>query len=377
MDRNDPFQPEESALEKLHVAMPKPCEALGDFEIFRRVVLSTLGSREGLARLLRGEGIEETHPVRFLLKVLDTPSTLAETAKRLIHCAISDVSGLWEVLRSTVDPAEIVFLHLLQLRRFFARKTTKYLEDPGLKGVLEPLSVEVALMACAGGLLEREDLKEASEYVADGVGVDERVLELLPELGVRYESLVPRFASPTRVWVTFALLCHTCVNRAVPPEELVEPLKKLKPGPIDEIEYSVREVLHEVVGGLRIDDEEVLRWVSSILVDSVEHALELANTLSRWEELAVKMPGAGAVIRLDEVEIQPSEYDPLWEPGPQEDVHESVVERVREFMEEEASGAVKRLYDLDTGEAGELVGDDALDDLLNDSIEELRKRRMK
>ncbi|AAM02312.1 hypothetical protein [Methanopyrus kandleri] len=377
MDWNDPLQPEESALEKLHVAMPKPCETLGDFEIFRRVVLSTLESCEGLAGLLKGEGIEETHPIRFLLEVLDTPSTLAEAAERLIHWTISGVSGLWEGLRGTVDPAEIVLLHFLQLRRFFVRRTPEYLEDPGLESVLEPLSVEVALMACAGGLLEREDLKEAAEYVADGVGVDERVLELLPELGVRYGSLVPRFASPTRVWVIFALLCHTCANRTVPPEELVKPLKELRPGPIDEIEYSVREALHEAVGGLGIDDEEVLRWVGSILVDSVEHALELADTLSRWEELAVKIPGAGAVIRLGEVEIQPGEYDPIWEPGPQEEVHESVVERVRELVEEEANGAVERLYELDMEEAGELVGDDALDDLLDDSIEELRKRRMR
>ncbi|WP_456483575.1 hypothetical protein, partial [Methanopyrus kandleri] len=369
--------PEESALEKLHVAMPKPCETLEDFEIFRRVVLSTLESCEGLAGLLKGEGIKETHPIRFLLEVLDAPSTLAEAAERLIHWTVSDVSELWEGLRGTVDPAEIVFLHFLQLRRFFVRRTPEYLEDPGLESVLEPLSVEVALMACTGRLLEREDLKEAAEYVADGAGVDERILELLPELGIRYESLVPRFASPTRVWVTFALLCHTCANRTVPPEELVKPLKELRPGPIDKIEYSVRKALHEAVGELEIDDEEVLRWLGSILVDSVEHALELADTLSRWEELAVKIPGAGAVIRLGEVEIQPGEYDPIWEPGPQEEVHGAVVKRVRELVEGKANEAVERLYELDMEEAGELVSDDALDDLLDDSIEELRKRRVR
>ncbi|WP_457619355.1 hypothetical protein [Methanopyrus sp.] len=377
MDRSDPLQPKESALEKLHVAMPKPCETLGDFEIFRRVVLSTLGSGEGLAGLLEGKGVGETHPVRYLLEVLDTPSTLAEAAERLIRWTINDVSGLWEELRDAVDPAEVVLLHLLQLRRFFVRKTLEYLEDPDLERVLEPLSVEVALMACAGGLLERESLKEAAEYVAGGVGVDERVLELLPKLGVQYGSLVPRFASPARVWTVFALLCHTCVNRSIPPEELAEPLEDLRPGPIDEVECSVRRTLREVIGELEIDDEEVLRWVGSILVDSVEHALELADRLSRSEELAMKILEAGAVIRLGEVEIQPSEYDPIWEPGPREDIRESAVERVRELMEEEATEAIERLYELDIEEAGELVGNDALDNVLDDSIKELRKKRMK
>ncbi|WP_456482284.1 hypothetical protein [Methanopyrus sp.] len=374
MDRDDRLQPKESALEKLHLAMPKPCEALGDFEVFRRVVFSTLESHEGLAGLLKGEGIGEVHPIRFLLGVLDTPNTLTEAAERVVGWTVSDVPELWRELRGSVEPAEVVLLHLLQLRRFFVRRVPGYLEDPGLEGVLGPLSVEVALMACAEGSLEREDLREAAGYVADEVDADERVIELLPELEVRYRSLVPRFASPAQVWVTFALLCHACANRAVPPEDLMEPLEELELGPVDEIERTVREVLYEVVAGLEIDDEEVLRCMGSILVDSVEHALEFADALSRKEELVARVSGAGAVIRLGEVEIQPSEYDPTWDPGPQRDVHESTVERVRELVKEDVEGAVERLYELDVEGAGELI-DDVLDDSLDDSLEKLRKRR--
>ncbi|WP_457614431.1 hypothetical protein [Methanopyrus sp.] len=372
MDRDDPLQPEESALEKLHVAMPKPCETLGDPGIFRRVILSTLGSGEGLARLLEGRGVEETNPVRFLLGVLGDPNTLVEVSERLVRWAVSDVPELLEGLRDDVNSAEIILSHLLQLRRFFVRKVTEYLKNPGLGSVLEPLSVEVAVMACAGKLLERKSLKEAAEYVADEVGVDERVLELLPELGVRYGSLVPRFASPARVWTIFALLSHTCANRSIPPEELRKPLEDLEPGPIDEVEHSVKGILREVVKGLDID-EEVLYWVCSILMDSVEHALELADSLSRSEELTMKILRAGAVIHLNEIEIQPSEYDPVWGPGPRED--ESAVERVRELMEGEANGVIERLYELDMKETYELVGNDALDNVL-DYIKKLRKKRM-
>ncbi|WP_088336199.1 hypothetical protein [Methanopyrus sp. KOL6] len=345
-----PIRPKPSVLEKLHAAVSEPCEVLEDFELFRCVMISTLGSDEPLVRVLRGEEIHHVHPIRFLLEeVLDNPDTLVDAVERVTRWSLSGVFELHVALKEVTETPDVALGYLLELRRTFLSAVPRYLEKPCLETVAGPLMVEAALIACTEGLLEDEDLGKAAELVAKAVDTDPCIVEALSSLEIQYGDIVPRFASPARVWAIFALLCHTCANRILSLEELVEPLEDLELGPVEELEL-LNGHLEEVIAALEIEDKQVEKWISDILVDTVERAAEFVQVLSRPTELAGNILNSGATVRVGWIEIEPKEYDPLWEEkGAQKSLY-SRIKRIQNLIGvEHADEVIERASALGLG----------------------------
>jgi len=345
-----PVRPKPSVLEKLHTAVSEPCEVLEDFELFRRTMISTLDPDEPLVRALRGEEIHHVHPVRFLLEeVLDNPATLVDAVERVTRWSLSGVLELRVALEEVTETPDVALGYLLEIRRAFISVVPKYLEEPCLETVAGPLLVEVALMACTEGFLEDEDLGKAAELVAKVVGTDQCIVEALPSLEIQYGDIVPKFASPARVWTIFTLLCHTCANRLPPLEELTEPLENVELGPVEELEL-LNGYLEETIATLEIEDERVEKWISDILVDTVERAAELIQLLSQPTELAENILNSGATVRVGWIEIEPKEYDPLWEEkGAQESLY-SRIKRIQNLIGvEHADEVIERASALGLG----------------------------
>ncbi|WP_457619357.1 hypothetical protein [Methanopyrus sp.] len=327
-----PIRPKPSVMEKLHAAVSKPYGVLEDFDLFKHVVVSTLDPDEPLVRILQGEEIHCVHPIRFLLEdVLNDPVTLVDAVERVTRWSLSDVPELHVALEEVTETPDIALGYLLEIRRAFLSVVPKYLEEPCLENVAGPLLVEVALMACTEGFLEDEELGKATELVAKAVDTDPCIIEALPSLEIRYENIVPRFASPARVWTVFALLCHTCANRLPPLEELAEPLEDLELGPVEELEL-LNGYIEKVIDALEIENERVEKWVSDILMDTVKRAAELIQLLSQPTELAENILNSGATVEIGWIEIEPKEYDPLWEEkGAQESLY-SRIKRIQNLI---------------------------------------------
>ncbi|WP_456482285.1 hypothetical protein [Methanopyrus sp.] len=345
-----PVRPEPSVLKKLHTAASESCGVLEDFEVFRRAITSTLDPDEPLVRVLRGEELHQVHPVRFLLEdVLDDPPTLVDAVERVVRWSLEDVVELRTTLEEVTETPDVALGYLLEVRRAFLSAVPRYLEEPCMETVAGPLLVEAALMACAGGLLEDENLDRVAEIVAKAVDTDQCIVEALPSLGVRYEDVVPRFASPARVWTIFALLCHVCANRLSPLEDLTEPLENLELGPVEELE-ALNDYLRETIAALGIEDERVERWISDVLVDVAEKAAEGIRLLSQSTELAENILNSGATIKVGWVEIEPREYDPVWE---EEGAQESVYSRIKRIQNligvEHADEVIERASALGLG----------------------------
>ncbi|WP_457614434.1 hypothetical protein [Methanopyrus sp.] len=342
-----PVNPKPSVMRKLHAAVSEPCEVLEDFDLFKRVVISTLDPDEPLVRILKGEKIHRVHPIRFLLEdVLDDPVTLVDAVKRVTRWSLSDVLELHAVLEEVTETPDIALGYLLEIRRAFLSAVPGYLEEPCLENVAGPLLVEVALMACTEGFLEDEDLERSTELVAKAVDTDPRIVEVLPSLEIRYENIIPRFASPARVWTIFALLSHTCANRLPPLEELAEPLEDLELGPVEELEL-LNEHIEKIIDALETENEQVEEWITDILVDTVEKAAEMIQLLQPTE-LAENILNSGATVKVGWVEIKPEEYDPLWE---EEDTQEKLYSRIKRIQDiigvEHADEVVERASTLD------------------------------